>query len=643
MTSRVKELEETILYHRDLYYNGHPEVEDDVYDAWEDELRRLSPDSPVLRQIGTTPSEKTKWEKTPHIIPMTSLNKANSIEDVKRWIEGSSKGIPEKQAMLSWTEKLDGISIALQYENNKLVSAITRGDGSVGENILPNVVMMRGVLTELTPPKGSPPFNGSLRGEIVLTHDFHQTFFKDYSNPRNAASGIARLEDRAKAQRCQYLTVMTFDAMFQGYVFEDERSKYLFMDSLGLKTPRHGFSMNLDEVEHVYNEYIREERSLLNYDIDGLVIRYENQKAFEVAGERNDRPYGAIALKFSNETAVSTLREIQWQVGNTGRVTPVAIFDPVTLVGASITRASVYNASYIRDLDLCPGDVILVERANDVIPRVVKVVEKVNYDAHQIPSSCPECGHLLRTEGEYLTCYNNQCSAIVAGNIKAWVESLQLLEWGEFIIDELVRVGMVKKVSDLYELQTSQISELKNSGGAVVGTKTAETLLNILHAKKKLTLDQFVGGLNIPLNRNRSIQQVMKGGYDTLEALQNASLAQIQRVPSFGERKATELFNGLQEYQEEIQQLLKHLEIVKEEGPLVGKSFCITGTLSKPRKLLEKEIKDSGGEIKSGVTKDLDFLICNDKGSTSSKTKKAIQLGIPIITEEEFEKLYVEK
>ena len=643
---QIEELAKKIRRHRRLYYRGEAEIEDEVYDALEDELRRLDPEHQLVTDVGFKPSGKTKWEKKKHIIPMGSLNKAQDLEQLSDWFKSTTGAASigdasVKSDLLHWSEKMDGISIALHYQDGKLVSAITRGDGEIGEDILANVVMMQGVPREIDIGfNKAKPITGVFRGEIVLTHDYFEQHFQDYSNPRNAASGIARREDRRKAQNCQYLTVYVYEAFVDGHSFDNETEKYTFIDQCNFKVPNHGGPMTLQEIDGLYKAYEGGHRDELFYDIDGLVVRLFDSAHYDRAGSRSNRPHGSVALKFAAETAITTLREVRWQVGDSGRITPVAEFDPVELVGAEVARASLYNETYVRELGVDVGDQILVKRANDVIPRVEKVVSK-HYETTigGGPKECPECQAPTEKDGEHLICTGAACPAQVAGDIKAWVDTLDLMDWGEFIVDELVEQGLVQSIPDLYELDPQDIASLRNSGDAKVGMKVASKLTDKLEDKTEVFLDQFIGGLNFHLCRSRTTRKMMEGGFKTLEDLRTASVSDLEKVEGIGGKKAQSMVNGLQEKADIIERLLDHVKIVEQGGPLDGLSFCITGRLSKSRKLIQKEIKDLGGVSKSGVSKSLDYLVCNNKESSSSKAKKARRYDIPLISEEELQKM----
>lgn len=630
---KVEELVSKLEEYKEAYYNNQPLVPDHVFDALENQLRHQDPANPYFKGVGYQPL-KTKWRKVTHSIPMGSLNKANSLADVEAWFDSATKSANVVNPALFWSDKLDGISIALQYENGVLTSAITRGDGFIGEDILANVVMMHGVQRKM-----KTSFTGSLRGEIVLTHTNWKQHLPSYSNPRNAASGIAKLECRNKAGINKHLSVYLYEVVTDDFEISEESAKYLFLQDQGFLVPSHGVVNSTDEMENIYSAYSNEIREMLNYDIDGLVIKFQNTEAYYDAGIRNSRPHGAVALKFAAEGSVTTLNEIIWQVGNSGRVTPVASFDTVNLAGADVSRSTLYNVSYVQELGLGLGDSILVERANDVIPKVVEVVTKKASSPVTIPDSCPTCEYPLVFEGEYLQCNNDECSSRVSGKIKKWLESIGLLEWGTFIVDAIVDEGLANKISDIYKLQVSDLEGLRNSGGAVLGNKTATKLVTSLHQASSVSLDALLGGLAIPLCRSKFVRLLVDSGLDTLEKIQEASVQDFLEVAGVGDRKAESFHKGIRENQQEIEELLKHLSIKSLEGSLLGKTFCITGALSNPRKAIEKGIKEAGGIVKSSVTSDLSYLVTNDPDSGSSKAKKAIQNGIPIISEDQLYEL----
>lgn len=635
---KVKELVLLLREYRNAYYNGIPLVEDSVYDALEDDLRRLDPDHPFLSEVGAPiPEGKMKWEKVPHLMPMTSLNKVNSISGVRQWYASLNTG----KTLLSWSEKLDGISICLNYEGGLLKSAITRGDGHVGENIMANVVLMRGVIRELP-----QPLTGSIRGEIILTHDMWRKHFPEFSNPRNAASGISKRESREKAQDCQYLTIKCYDLSTSQIPLRNEAEKFFFLRSLGLQTPNYGVGKTPEELSVLYDEYTTSLRQELNYDIDGLVVRLEDISTFERAGTRGANPHGAVALKFASEGTVTSLRDVEWQVGNTGRITPVAIFDPVTLIGAEVGRASLYNYAYIQELNLHLHDKILVIRANDVIPRVEKVVASGNAisDSGSIepPSKCPECASPTAWEGEYLICTGGSaCSANKAGLIKQWISELGIKDWGDFIVSELVAQGLVNDIPDLYRLRVEDIATLRNNNDAVVGNSTATKLLRQLREGSITTLSTIFGGLGIQGIRTSSVQKIINEGYTSVSEITRMTEDEVLRIPSFGTKKAKAFVQGLHERMPVLEELIlnRYIQIetstTPSSGVLLGKRVVLTGSMSKPRATIKRDIKAAGASVSSAISSKVDYLVSADPHSTTSKANEARKQNIPIITEKE--------
>jgi DNA ligase (NAD+) len=349
---------------RDAYYNGNPILSDAAYDALEDELRQLDPTNSFFKKIGApvpTGSASKGWKKVNHTIPMSSLNKAQDNSELKSWF--SSCNASDVVVM----DKLDGASIALRYENQKLVQALTRGDGTTGEDITRNVLLMQGVIKTLPLHSQSPNSSKTIhvRGEIICKKSDFEKYFPGESNPRNTASGTAkRQSDPAK---CEHLTVVAYQLLIPGKAQSKQEELALLM-SMGFCVPRFKAAKGENAVEAIYQEYVAKTRSSLDYEIDGLVIDIDDEKHREALGELNGRPKSSIAYKFPHEQKATILKNIRWQVGNSGRVTPVAEFDEVQLAGVKVERASLHTARNVRNLKLFPGCRVLISRRNDCIP-----------------------------------------------------------------------------------------------------------------------------------------------------------------------------------------------------------------------------------------------------------------------------------
>lgn len=615
---RIKELENKIFKARTDYYNHQPTVSDKIFDAWVDELRTLDPSNKAVTSVGA-PVAPSEWKKAKHQIPMGSLDKVNLPAELSKWAYDMASG--EK---LFVTEKLDGLSIELIYEDGSLKQAITRGDGETGEDVTVNVVKMGGVHSHL-----KHKFTGSLRGEIIMKKSIHKKHFADKANPRNAASGTCK---RLDGVGVEHLDIMFYQVL--GDVdFKTEEKQFKWLENQGIITPNYWTFDTDKEVNAHWRDYQDKERDKLDYDIDGLVIRVNDMDKQVALGDKDMRPKGAIAFKFDNEARESILRHIEWQVGNSGRLTPVATVDPVQLVGATVTRASLYNYSYIAELGLDIGAVVLVARANDVIPRIEETIKNTGTVAAP-PSNCPECNGVTVFDGENLCCTNTaNCPAQVKGRIKNWIKELNLLEWGDTLVEKLVDSGKIKDISDLYLLKVDDIANLDR-----LGEKTAKKVLEILWANNQISLEVFLGALSIPMIGQSTIKAIINAGCDTLEKFGQLGAAQFEQVPGVGPTKAKFLADGLVSNQKLIIRLLDNGVKIKDRtvGALTGKSICFTGAMKNKRPVLEKMAADSGADVKSSVGKGLTYLVIADPSSTSSKAVAARKFGTVLIDEDQF-------
>lgn len=639
---REKELADELLRAKYTYYDIKlPDgmkplvLTDKVYDTREAELRALNPNHWVLKIVGA-PQTQSEWKKAKHSIPMGSLNKVNTPDEMSKWTKDVAK-----DEELFVTQKLDGLSIECLYEDGKLVQAITRGDGETGEDITSNVIKMGGVVSELKVDNKkigkmaavitaqNSTFTGSLRGEIIMRKSVHQKYFADKANPRNAASGVSKRLDGVGSD---LLEILFYQALGDvDFLTEVDQFKWLKLQGVGI--PTYWLFDDVDEVNKHWREYQDKDRDKLDYDIDGLVVRINSLEVQMAKGDKDLRPLGAMAFKFDNEMKESTIKDIIWQVGNSGRITPVAVVEPVVLVGATVTRASIYNMAYIEELGLDIGAKVLVARANDVIPRIEELVKGTGKLAKP-PEFCPECGGLTKMDGENLICGNTKhCRAQIIGRIKNWVNEIPLLEWGDTLIEKLVDAKKVKTVADLYTLKVSDIANLDR-----LGDKTAEKCLKILDDNRELSLEVFLGGMSIPMIGQSTIKAIMNEGCDTLERFGQLSADDFAKVPGVGPTKAKSLADGLRTYQKVILDLIANGVKIKAKviGTLTGKSVCFTGSMKNKRPVLEKMASDQGADVKGSVGKGLTYLVIADPNSTSSKAVAARKLGTKLISEEDF-------
>jgi DNA ligase (NAD+) len=615
--TRITELETKIIQARPDYYNGSAVVSDKVFDAWVDELRLLDPTNKAVTAIGA-PVVASEWKKAKHQIPMGSLNKVNQPDELIDW--GKDKTCD------NWfvTEKLDGLSIEVVYEGGKVVQAITRGDGDVGEDITVNVVRMAGVNPDL-----KEDFNGSLRGEIIMLKSIHQKHFADKANPRNAASGVSKRLDGVDVDKLNIL----FYQVLGDIDFKDEVAQFKWLANHKIATPNIWAFRTLPEIGDHWREYQDKFRDKLDYDIDGLVIRINDMAAQMSLGDKDLRPLGAMAFKFDNETRESVIRAIVWQVGNSGRLTPVATVDPVLLVGATVTRASLYNLSYIEELGLDVGATVLVARANDVIPRIEELIKGTKTIA-EAPTACPECNGKVEMQGENLVCLNTaKCPAQMVGRIKNWINEINILEWGDTLIQKVVESGKVKTVADLYKLTVADLEAMDR-----MGQKSAQKCIDNLTAAKRLPLEVFLGGLSIPMIGQSTIKSIMSAGCDSLKRFGQLGASQFEQVPGVGPTKAKFLADGLVTYQQVILDLLANGITIKDKivGTMSGKSICFTGSMKNKRPFLEKMAAEAGADVKNSVGKGLTLLVIADPNSASSKAQAARKMGTKLISEDDF-------
>lgn len=623
--SRIKELEKKIINARNDYYNGQSKFSDKIYDAWVDELKALDPSNKAVTSVGA-PVVSTEWKKAKHQIPMGSLDKVNLPIELSKWVEDTA---PKEELWV--VEKLDGLSIEVIYEQGVLQQAVTRGDGLIGEDITSNVINMNGVFKNLYDfvNNCSSNFTGSLRGEIIMTKSNHAKHFADKANPRNAASGVSKRLDGVGSE---YLDILFYQVLGDED-FASEKEQFYWLACHKLQTPHFWLFNNALSVNVFWREYQDKYRDKLDYDIDGLVIRINDLTIQAALGDKDLRPKGAVAFKFDNEARESVIRAIVWQVGNSGRLTPVATVDPVLLVGASVSRASLYNLAYVQELGLDVGSTVLVSRANDVIPRIEELIKSTGTVA-QPPTTCPECGGVVEMVGENLNCTNIvSCPAQVIGRIKNWVKELNLLEWGDSLVERLVQTGKVTKVSDLYKLSIDDLANIDR-----MGKKSAQKCYDILWQAIEIPLEVFLGALSIPMIGGTTIKLIMNAGCDTLERFGQLQDSQFEEVPGVGPIKAKSLANGLKTNQALILELLDNGVKIKPviSGKLTGKSICFTGSMKTKRPVLEKMAADAGGDVKNSVSKGLTYLVIADPSSTSSKAVAARKLGTILFSEEDF-------
>lgn len=629
-TQRISELEKLIAKYQASYYNGEGEISDAEFDALWDELKSLDPGNAILQRVG---ADSGNFEKIHHVMPMGSQEKAANPEQFLAWAE------KHKYDEYLVEYKLDGASLELQYENGWLVRAVTRGDGSIGDDITANAKKMGGVNAGIYKDGELVPFTGGIRGEVIMTHEVHKKYFSDKANCRNAANGLMKRKDGSGSE---YLKLIVYDALStdgKSY-FTNEKEKISWLTACGFNVVRLVICKNAERVI-AYRAKIMEERKDIEYDIDGLVVK-ENRIDFEDASRA--RPDRQIAFKFSLEEATSVLREVEWSQ-NGATYTPVAIFDEVELNGTKVQRASLANPDTVRKLGVQIGSHVVVVKRGEIIPKIESVVEEKNIKTSPIefPCTCETCGTKLVDEGSRLYCPNKECSKRVLHQLLKFQQVVDIRDLGETLITQLFKDGRLKSISDIYSLEVEELVPYflnEESQEAEKRSLGAEKVYKSIQAHRTMTLPVFLAGFDIEGFGETLAEKLVGAGYNTLDKLLLATEDQIADVYGFAQIMAHNIVQGLAENAAEMRRLVQDGIITIETaagGKLEGKSFCFTGELvTMKRQDAEALVKKNGGSCKSSVTKDLTYLVTNDTTSGSSKNVKAASLGIPVITEEQF-------
>ena len=628
--SRVLELEKLIAQYQKSYYNGEAEISDFEFDKLWDELKSLDPDNPILKKVG---ADSGNFAKVAHVMPMGSQEKAANPEQFLAWAEKHNYD----EYLVEY--KLDGASLELQYENGYLKRAVTRGDGQIGDDITENAKKMGGVNAAIYISGKLIPFTGGIRGEVIMTHQVHKEHFSTKANCRNAANGLMKRKD---GNGSEFLTLIVYDALStdDNSYFSNEEEKIAWLKECGFQTAQLEICKTPQDVFD-YRSKVMENRKSLDYDIDGLVIK---ERIINLEDARRTRPDHQIAFKFSLEEAVSTLRKVEWSISG-GTYTPVAVFDEVDLNGTKVQRASLANPDTMRKLNVKIGSHVVVVKRGEIIPKIESVVLQENEKLAEIeyPCICEVCGTKLLDEGSRLFCPNKKCSKRVLHQLLKFQQTVDIRDLGETLITQLFNDKKLQSITDIYSLTVQDLIPYflnEESREAEKISLGAQKVYNSIQNHKKMKLSTFLAGFDIEGFGETMAQKLIDAGFNSLEKLLISTEDQIASVHGFAQIMAKIVVEGLNENSQEMKNLVnnKIIEIISsEEGTLNGKSFCFTGELhSMNRNDAQNLVKQNGGTIKSSVTKDLSYLVTNDKDSGSSKNQKAAKFGIPIIDEETF-------
>ncbi|MFL2963062.1 MAG: NAD-dependent DNA ligase LigA [Candidatus Thalassarchaeaceae archaeon] len=685
-SARINELAELISYHSDLYYNkANPELSDSEFDRLWDELQTLSPNHPQLQRVGSDPPPGSV--KVNHLFPMLSLDKANTNDEVIHYItETTAQG-----RRFVCQPKLDGSALSLEYRCGRLVRAATRGSGVRGEDITANARRISNV-PESIDWKG----DCHIRGEVVMPlATFREKYSEIAPNPRNLAAGSLRQKTlKSGTGKAEDLIFLAYGAKFPesnnrhpdsqippNFTYDSEIISWL--QSVGIEVAGNHIASGSDNdstIDAVTSaiEYWTQKRAEADWEIDGIVIKLDRLDKRELLGMTAHHPRWALAWKFPPEEATTVLMDVEWQVGRTGNITPVSRVAPVVVSGVTVENTTLHNRGEVIRLGIKIGDKVRIVRRGDVIPKIIETLGpakktdlagRKHADGSQytdslpeikniiIPTTCPRCSSELVEDGAFIRCMDINCPSRLERSILYWCRYLEMDGIGEKLVEQLCCSGLVKNIADLYKLELSDIMKLER-----MAKKSASNVIKEINNTRHLTLTQFISAFGLP-RVGPEIATLISSEVKTFEALmdlvdnRNATIESDEQgnmmkfnpvinrlvgIDGIGETVARLVLDGLANRISTINELRKYLEISEEKetldsGKLLGKTFCITGTLSRPRKEIALSIKSEGGKVQSSISGNLDYLLAGE--SAGSKLEKAQRLGVKIISEKELSSL----
>ena len=637
---RIQELSRILeQYNYEYYVQDNPSVEDYVYDELMQELKKLeadfpeflSPQSPTQRVGGMVSNQ---FEKVSHAVQMQSLQDVFDFEQVSAFVTKCHEVFPE--AEFSVEPKIDGLSVSLEYHDNKFVLGSTRGDGFTGEDVTANLKTIYSIPLNLKLKETLPLLE--VRGEVYMPREQflklaaqqEENGEQPFKNPRNAAAGSLR-QKYSEITAKRKLDIFVFNLQrCEGREFSSHSETLEFLKEAGFHMiPGWKLCRTAEEIREVI-EAIGSSRQNLPYDIDGVVIKINLLE-------------WAIAYKFPPEEKETTLREIEVNVGRTGALTPVAVFDTITLAGTSVSRAVLHNQDFITEKNICIGDQIIVRKAGDIIPEVLRSVShQENAVPYVLPECCPVCGaKAVRDEGEsVLRCPNIACPAQLHKQLVHFAsrDAMNIDGLGTAIVNALLNAALVKDSADLYTLTAEQLLNLEG-----FQKKSAENLVNAIEKSKTASLDRVIYALGIR-NIGQKAAKLLCDKFLTLENLEQAEITEISEIEGFGEIMAENFYHTLHE--ESVQNLIQKLRTAGLTMPyekqkvlsdtfFSGKVFVLTGTLTQMKRAEAKQrIEAAGGKVSGSVSKKTDYVIAGEEAG--SKLTKAQELGISVLSEKEF-------
>jgi len=656
---KVEQLRKAIQRHDHLYYvKDQPGISDREYDRLMEQLKELeakhpewiTSDSPTQR-VGGAPSEG--FDTVAHKVPMLSLDNTYNVEELRDFHNRVVKNLGTEAVEYVVELKIDGLGVSLFYEDGKFVRGATRGDGKTGEDITANLKIIRSI-PHVTPMQKAGYISMEVRGEVYMDRKGFEALNRrreeegeaPFANPRNSAAGSLRLLDsRITASRPLNIWVYAL-GHFEGPAFHTHFEMLEKMRGLGFRTnPNTSLCQSFDDIHKMIDEW-QEKQAALDYDVDGLVVKVNSIPAQNKLGSTNKHPRWAAAFKYEAEEAETVVEDIRVQVGRTGSITPVAELTPVFVSGSTVSRATLHNEDEIARLDVRVGDRVVIIKAGEIIPKVVRVLKtkgKKRKPPFKMPKKCPECdSRIERPEGEAVwRCVNAACPAQLKERLLHFASrnAMDIDHLGTAIVDQLVDTGKVKSFYELFDLKLEDVSTLER-----MAEKSAENLIGAIAKGKNAGLSRLVYGLGIR-HVGQRVAQVLAQTYGSMDALAKAPYGDLEAIDEIGPRIAESIreFFGEKHNKKELCKLKQHKLVMTQEkkaggGSLSGKQFVLTGTLENmTRDEAKRKIIEAGGRVTSSVSAKTDYVLAGtDPGS---KLTKAEKLGVTILSEKKFQKL----
>ena len=657
----IKELRKKLEYYAKLYYDmDSPAISDYEYDMMMNKLKALEKEFPELISKDSLTQKvgghvKEGFKEVTHEVPLQSLQDVFSFEELKEFDERVKKVALENNEELKYVveTKIDGLSSALKYENGVLVQGATRGNGLVGEDVTENMKTIKHVPKEL-----NEKINITVRGEVFIgTKEFEKMNEEReileeplFANARNAAAGSLRQLD-SKITASRPLDIFIFNVQkYDEKTFDSENSHFVELsklEKLGFNVvPVKTLCNNIDEAIEAIKK-IGEDREKLSYGIDGAVVKVDNLRLREILGTTYKVPKWAIAYKYPPEKKETKLIDIVCQVGRTGAITPTAILEPVKVAGSTISKTTLHNEDFIKEKGLKIGDTVVIQKQGDVIPEVVDVIKKKRNGTEKdfvMPTVCPVCGApVVREEGEAVArCIGIECSAKILRNLAHFVskEGMNIEGLGIKILEQLVDKGFVKNIADIYTLTVDDVASLKKNG-----RKFAQNVIDAINRSKDNDLYQLITALGIRHIGVKSAKGLTKK-YNSIDKIANASLEELAMTPDVGLITAESIYEFFRQPQTiDLIEKLKNARVntlaktsKNKDDRFYGKTFVLTGSLENyTRDEASSIIESFGGKVSGSVSKKTSYVLAGEEAG--SKLTKAQELGVTIISEQEFNQM----